>query len=61
MTLATIAARLRQMADRIEALPLAAKNFDLADEFVPKFVMNAFCDLKLIESFGGFGDRRERP
>lgn len=60
MTLAQIAARLRQMADRIEALPFVAKTFDMADEFVPKFVMNAFVDLKLIDAFGST-DRPERP
>jgi hypothetical protein len=49
------------MADRIEALPSAAKELDLADEVVPKFVMNAFVDLKLIETFGGSTDRPERP
>ena len=38
MTLATIAARLRRMADRIEALPSAAEELDLTDETVPKFV-----------------------
>ena len=60
MTLALITDRLRQMADRIEALPLAARNLDLPDEFVPKFVMNGFADLKIIETFG-FTDRPERP
>jgi hypothetical protein len=52
MTLAQIAARLRQMADRIEALPPVTKNVEMADEFVPKFVVNAFVDLKLIDAFG---------
>ena len=60
MTLAVIAARLRQIADRIEALSSAAKHMDLADELVPKFVMNAFVDLKLIDTFGSI-ERRERP
>jgi hypothetical protein len=61
MTLVLIATRLRQMADRIDALPSASKNLDISDEFVPKFVTNAFVDLKQIESFGGVADRRERP
>ena len=58
--LTLIAARLRQMADRIEALPLAAKTFEMTAGFVPQFVVNAFVDLKFVEAFG-YTDRLERP
>jgi hypothetical protein len=58
MVLTLIASRLRQMADRIDALPASIKSLDLPDLIVPKFVMNSFVDLKLIEALR---DRSKKP
>jgi hypothetical protein len=51
MTLTIIAARLREVAAHIDALPLDNSESDVPDELVPKFVMNAFVDEKLVEAF----------
>jgi|HubBroStandDraft_6_1064221.scaffolds.fasta_scaffold630260_2 hypothetical protein len=51
MTLTIIAARLRQVATNIEALPPADRERDIPDEMVPKLVMNAFTDDKLVSAF----------
>jgi hypothetical protein len=51
MTLTAIAARLREVAAHIDALPLDNRESDVPDELVPKFVRNAFVDEKLVEAF----------
>jgi hypothetical protein len=51
MTLTIIAARLREVAAHIDALPLDNRESDVPDELVPKPVMNAFVDEKLVEAF----------
>ncbi len=48
MTLSMIAAKLRKIAADIEALPPANRERDIPDEMVPKLVMNAFVDDKLV-------------
>jgi len=58
MTLSMIAARLREVAAHIDALPLESRESDVSDELVPKFVMNAFVDVKLVEAFRT--DRKKR-
>jgi hypothetical protein len=49
MTLTHSAARLRQLATSIEALPPEVRERDIPDEMVPKLVMNAFVDDKICE------------
>ena len=44
MTLNMIAARLREVAANIETPAAKDRERDVPDEFVPKFVMNAFDD-----------------
>jgi hypothetical protein len=48
MTLTFIAARLRQVAANIAALPPEDREQDVPDQLVPKFVMNAFVDDRLV-------------
>jgi hypothetical protein len=50
MTLTIIAARLREVALRIEMLPLEDREVDVPDELVPKLVMNAFVDHRLVQA-----------
>ena len=51
MMLTMIAARLREVAAHIDALPLENRESDVSDELVPKFVMNVFVEDKLVEGF----------
>jgi hypothetical protein len=51
MTLSTIVARPRKIAADIEALPPVDHERDIPDEMVPKLVMNAFVDDKLVAAF----------
>jgi hypothetical protein len=51
MTLTVIAARLRKIAADIEAQPPVNRERDIPDEMVPKLVMNAFVDDKLVAAF----------
>ncbi len=51
MTLTVIAARLRKIAADIEALPPVNRERDIPDEMVPKLVMNAFVDDRLLAAF----------
>jgi hypothetical protein len=48
MTLTLVAARLRQVAANIERLPTEDREQDISDRLVPKLVMNAFVDEKLL-------------
>jgi hypothetical protein len=50
-TLTLICSRLREVPAHIDALPLDKREGDVPDELVPKFVMNAFVDEKLVEDF----------
>ena len=43
MTLTMIAARLREVAAHIDALPLDTRESDVPDELVPKFVNERVC------------------
>jgi len=48
MILTMIAASLRELASHIESLPAADRERDIPDEIVPKLVMNAFVDDRLV-------------
>jgi hypothetical protein len=49
MKLTIIAARLRHLAASIET-PAEVRERDIADEMVPKLVMNAFADGKIVKA-----------
>jgi hypothetical protein len=51
MTLTVIAARLRQAALNIEALPPQDREADIPDQLVAQLVMNSFVDDRLVEAF----------
>jgi len=51
MKISLIAARLRKVADNLEALAKREGDFDFPDEMVPKFVAVAFTDDDAVKSF----------
>jgi hypothetical protein len=60
MTLTVIAARLRQAALNIEALPPEDREADIPHQLVAQLVMNSFVDDTLVEAFRILRIREER-